>query len=554
MRPASAALVARTEVRRTVRVVLGDRTKLALMGIVAVFTLGPITALGLLVLPSVGERVAAGALADVGGFSVANATAGATALGWLGLTVMAAIRTVTTAGDVDEPACVLVSTTPGTIVVGIVGGEALLFATWIVPPAVLLSGAFAYGAGSIVPVLVVLSVLGLVLITAVPTGFLVGIWIRHLLTAYEPIARYRTAVLVAVGVSYFGAIATGRFDRLAIVLFEHLGDSPAGWPGEILLLAVPDVATSTTAVAGAVLGTAVLVPLALTAAVGSAKIHWFADAARTETESGEVRSSDRLDSVLAGSIDRATRTVAVTAIRRTKRAPIRLLYVAYPLLGSVFFLEGVVSTGTLTPTVAVLLCAYVVWGAGALFTLNVPGDYGRALPAVLTTPISGRQAVGGAIVAGTLVAVPVAVLVSVAAGLASPLSMESTAMLAVGTVVGAAATPALATGLGTVFPRFGSVRLTSNREAVMPSKTAFATYTLAIALTGGSAAVLAVDEGPALAAEFATVIGSVTPGPAVTVTASTVATVAGVLLLAGLVAPIVSAMYAIEAFDRFELD
>ncbi|WP_254861686.1 hypothetical protein [Halovivax gelatinilyticus] len=553
MNPATATLVARTEVRRTLRIFLGDRTKLALMGLVAVFALGPITLIGLLAMPTVGEEVAAGAVSDLAGFSISETAAGATAVAWIGLTVMAGIRTVTQTADVDQPECTLVSTTTGTTVVGLLGAELLLFAIWIVPPVALLAGAFAYGAGSVVPLVVALAVLGLVLLSAIPVGFLVGIWIRHLLTTYEPVARYRTLVFVAVGVAYFGAIAAGWFDSLMIVLFEYLGDSPAGWPGELLVFAVPEVTPSTLTIVGALVGTAVAVPLAVGASIASANVHWYADPARTD-DAAEIRSSNRLDRLLSGSIDRATRTVAVTVVRRTKRAPVRLLYVAYPLFGSVFFIETVIQAGTLPAYVAVLLCAYVVWGAGALFSLNVLGDYGRALPAVLTTPVSGRQAVGGTIVASAVISVPIALLVSVTAGFVSPLSIESTAALVGATVVGSVVTPALATGLGAIFPRFGSVRLTSKREAVMPSKAAFVTYTLAIALPGGSAALLYTDGAADLVADVATAIGSFTPGPETAVSAGSVSTAAWAVLVVGLLAPVVSVLYAIEAFDEFELD
>ncbi|WP_247730867.1 hypothetical protein [Halovivax limisalsi] len=554
MKPGVAALVARTEVRRTLRIVAGDRTKLLLMGLVALFALGPITLLGVLAMPQAGEAVAAGAVSDLGGFSIANAAAGAAAVAWLGATVVATVRSVTSSSSVDEPACLLLSTTTGTAVFGLVGAEVLLFSIWLGPPVALLAGAFAYGAGSVVPVAAALLVLALILLTALPVGFLVGSWIRHLLTSYEPVARYRTILFVLVGVGYFGAITTGWFDRLLVVAFETLGGTPAGWPGAWLLLAVPGVSPSAVALVGSVLGAAVAIPVVLAAGVASARVHWFADPARSEATAGEVRSSDRLEGLLAGAVDRATRTVAVTTIRRTRRAPVQLLYVAYPLFGAIYFVEEIIRMGRLPTTFAVLLCAYVVWGAGALFSLNVLGDYGRALPGVLTTPVSGRQAVGGTILASVLVAAPVGLVVATLVGLVSPLSIRSTALLVTATVVGVVASPALGAGIGTVFPRFGSVRITSNREAVMPGKAAFLTYTIALALPGAAAAILSTDGGAALVADVATALGQLAPGPAYAVSAGAVTVGAWAVLGLGLLAPIVSVLYAIETFDRFDVD
>lgn len=553
MKPGVATLIARTEVRRTLRIVGGDRTKLLMMGLVALFALGPITLLGVLAMPKAGEAVAAGAVSDLAGFSIVNAATGAAGVAWLGLTVMATIRGVTSTASVDQPACLLCSTTTGTTVLGLIGAELLLFSIWLLPPVALLAGAFAYGAGSPVALGVAVLVLALVLVTALPMGFLLGTWIRHLLTSYEPIARYRTILFVLVGVGYFGAITTGWFDRLLVVAFESLGQTPAGWPGAWLLLAVPEVAPSTLALAGSLVGAAVAVPVVLTAGIASARIHWFADPARSDATASEVRSSNRLDAILAGVAGRATRTVAVTTIRRTKRAPVQLLYVAYPLFGSVYFVEETIRLGRLPTTFAVLLCGYVVWGAGALFSLNVLGDYGRALPGVLTTPLSGRQAVGGTILASVLVAAPIGLVVAAVAGLVSPLSVESAGLLVLGTLVGVVASPALAVGIGTIFPRFGSVRITSNREAVMPGKAAFLTYTLALALPAAAGALLYAD-ATALVASVATSLAHLAPGPAVDVSAGSITVAAWVVFGLGLLAPIVSLLYAIEHVDHFDVD
>ena len=545
--------IARLEFRRTARVVAGDRTKLLFTLAIATMALGPITAVGALLLPAAGEAVAAGELAGNAGF-VTDAVTGGFAFVWLIVAVMATIRTVTTVADIDEPACLLVSTSLRNVVVGLIGAELLAFLVWLLPPVVILSSAFAYGAGSAVPVVVAIGLLAVVLATALPVGFAVGVGIRHLLTVYEPIARYRTPLVVGIVLAYFGAIA---FDLLGSVfdgLYGPLAASPLGWPGHVLLAVIPGLSPSPVALVGAAVGVLLLVTAALTAGIAAARLHWFADPARTDDGGATtVESSSRLSTLLAGRVERPTKTVAVTAIRRARRAPVRLLYVAYPLFGAIFFLEDVARTGTIPTPVAVLLTLYVVWGAGALFTLNPLGDLGRALPAVMTSTVSGRQVVAGLVLAGALVAAPVALVVVPLVGLASPLGLEATAVALVGGVAGAVVAPALATGIGALFPRFGSVRVTSNREAVMASKTAFFVYTAAIALPAGAAVVLYEDGLADVLATITTVILTQIPRLEVAVSATTFTTAAWIVLPLGVVAPLVSYWFAVRRFDEYRL-
>ena len=551
---AAAATVAGNELRRTVRAFVGNRTKLLLMAVVALVALGPMTALGVLFLPPLGEEVAAGAVtADVAA-TVTDYVTGATAVGWLFLTLMATMRTITTVADVDEPDFLLLSTSVRNAVVGVVVAEAVLFAVYVVPFAAVLAGAFAYGAGTLLPALVAPLLIVLLLATAVPVGFLVGVWIRHLLTVYEPIARYRTLLFALFWVAYFGAIGTGRFDAVTATLFTRLQASPLGWPGHVLLLGVPGLEPSTAGLAGAIVGSALVAALAVAAAVPSARRHWFADPARLEDEEvDEETTSDRLDGLLSGVASRPARTVTVTAIRRTKRAPIRLAYAGYPLLGMLGFVQQIVELGTVPSYLAVLFCLYLVWATGVLFTLNPLGDLGPALPAVMTATLTGRQAIRGRIVAGALVGVPVALVAALGIGLVSPLSLEHTAALTAGTAVGAVAAPALATGVGSVFPRFGSVKVTNNREAVMPSKTAFLVYTAAIALPAVAAVVLYL-EAPELIAAFVAAVSAAAPGPELAISARTITVWAWLTLVVGLVAPPVSYRYAVERFDWYHLE
>ncbi|NKE35798.1 hypothetical protein GWG54_08190 [Natronococcus sp. JC468] len=547
----AAALVARTEFRRTVRAITTDRTKLLMMSLLAAFAFGSVTVAGGYLLPTLGEHFADGPAA--GSVALAtNTVAGGVAIGWLFLVGMSAIRAFT-AADPDEPAFLLVSTSTRNAAVGLVGAEILLFAVWVFPPAIVLSSAFAVGADTAVPVVGAVLVAALALLSAVPVGFVVGVWVRHLVTAYEPIARYRWFLFVGFWALYFGAIATGRFDLVVSELFVALQDGPLGWPGHLLLATVPNVPASGTAILGALVGTALVTPIAVGIGVASARVHWFADPARFDDRHRSGASSSRLAGALSRGVDRPTRTVTVTAIRRTRRAPIRLAYVGYPLFGAVGFVQAILEAGTIPAYVAVVLSVYLVWAAGALFTLNPLGDLGRALPAVVTSTLSGRQSIAGLVLAGVLVAAPVGLVVSLALGLASPISLERTAALAAATTVGAVATPALATGIGAALPRFGSVNVTNSREAVMPSKAAFAVYSLAVILPTAAAAALYVDAAAPIAA-LLSATAAWAPTPSVSITAAQIAGVAWAVLVVGLLAPPTSALYAIERFDRYTLE
>ena len=546
-------LVARTEFRRTVRAVSDERTKLLVMALLAVFMVGPITVVGAYLLPELGAQVAHTVTPDEAALATEIVTGGV-AVGWLFLAFMAAIRAFTTTADPDEPAFLFVSTSLRNTVVGVVAAEILLFAVWIVPPAILLSAAFAHGAGTVLPPLFAALFVAVALVTAVPVGFVIGTVVRHLVTVYEPIARYRMVLFVGFWVAYFGAIATGRFDLVMSELFTALQDSPLGWPGHLLLAGVPNVPASGTTILGAVVGAGLVSTVAVAAGIAVARIHWFADPARFEDDEPTAESSSsRLSDLLSRGLSQPVRTVTVTAIRRTKRSPIRLAYAGYPLFGAIFFVQEIVRTGTVPSYVAVILSAYVVWAAGVLFTLNPLGDLGRALPAVVTSTLSGRQAITGLVIAGALVAAPVAVVGSLALGLVSPLSLERTAALVVATTLGAVVTPALATGIGTIAPRFGSVNVTNNREAVMPSKTAFLVYSVVIVLPS-IAAVLLYTDSPELVAELIVAVSTWLPGPEASISARGLTVAAWTVLVVGLVAPIVSSLYAIETFDRYSLE
>jgi len=549
----AAGVVAGTQARRVVRQVVSNRTKIFLYLVAGVVGLAPMLVFGSWGLSVVGEQLAAGEIDSSTIETVPEVVSGVTAVGLIGLTAMATIRAYTNVADVDQPACLLLSTSLQNAVVGLVGAELLFFALWLAPPALVLSGAFAYGAGSPLPMLTAPAALLLVLAVAVPIGFAVGVCVRHLLTVYEPVAAYRSLIVVVAVVAYFAAVALGWIGEITLLLFRLLSDSPLGWPGYLLLTGVPSVPSQTLPVAGALLGVAVVVPGALFAGIRAAEIHWFADPAQVDDEEtvdgglGE-RLGDALGSV---TVSQPVRTVTVTTFRRTKRAPIRLLYVAYPIVMSLFFVEDLVATGTLPVVGAVALSLYVVWGTGAAFTLNVLGDHGPTMESVLISTVSGRQVVAGTVLSGVLVGLPAAIVVAAVVGFFSTLPPAKTGLLTAGMVLGVVASPLLAAGVGTLFPRFGSVRVWTERRAVVPSKTAFLLYTLGIVLPAAAGATLYVEDAPAVIANLSTLLLSLLPAVEPTVTAGLVTALAWVVLLAGIAGPFLSVAYAVRRFESY---
>ena len=414
-----ARIVAGTQIRRVLRQVAASKTKILLYVVAGVVGMGPLLVIGTLLLSTAGEQLASGTIDSADLEPVPGIVSGVTAVFLIGLTVMATIRGFTNIGDVDEPACLLISTSLRNAAVGLVGAELALFGLWLAPLTLVLSGSFAYGARTPLPVLTASVVLLVLLLVAVPVGFVVGVCIRHLLTVYEPIARYRTPLLVVLGVAYFAAIALGWYGSITTLLFELLGDSPLGWPGHVLLVGVPSVPFSAGKAVAGVAGVFVIAPVAMVAGFRAAAYHWFADPVQSDEAAEEIESGDRLASLLDAVVSKPVRTVTVTAIRRTKRAPIRLLYVAYPLFASTFFIQEIARTGTLPSYGAIALGLYVVWGAGAAFALNLLGDHGPAMESVLISTVSGREVVGGTVLAAAVVGAPVALLVTPVAGFVS---------------------------------------------------------------------------------------------------------------------------------------
>ncbi|MFD1644337.1 hypothetical protein [Haloarchaeobius litoreus] len=546
--------IARMEFRRTLRK-LGDSTvqvvALAFAGLMfSTISLGAASLFAIL-----GRDLRTGSLGDlpIEGGLVAGVR-GAVGLAVLGLLALATFRTIAQRGSVDEPETVLLAARVRDVVAGILVAETVNYLAWLTVPLAFTVGGFAYGARAPLVLLALPVVLLGVLLPAIWLGFCLGLVGRHLVTRYEPIARNRTAIGLLAFLVYMGLVFGNGFAVLTELLFEPLQSTPLSGYGDLLLLGAPNVDASPLRAGGAVATTVAVVLVGHLLAVRLANYHWFSDpATETEHERVETDSGLALGDRLLAVVDRPTRSVVRVAWTRTRRAPIKLIYAVYPLFFLISDVQTIVRTGTIPSHLPWLLGLYVAWTVALAFALNPLGDDGPALEATLTAPISGRQYVVGHVLAGAVVGIPAAVLVVAPVAFLSPLPPAEAAAAVGVAVLGTLLTPLLAIGVGMTFPRFGSVQVAGNKQAVVPSKTALATFSVALVTIAGNVA-LATDAGTRqlLAALANGLVGFLTPWT-LGLDPAWLLPVSGVVVAAGLAAPLLSYVYAVDRFERFTL-
>ncbi|MFC6727901.1 hypothetical protein ACFQDG_04515, partial [Natronoarchaeum mannanilyticum] len=183
------------------------------------------------------------------------------------------------------------------------------------------------------------------------------------------------------------------------------------------------------------------------------------------------------------------RAVAEWALLRTRRDPNRLMFVMIPVfaIGSPLVSTSVRS-GSIGALAAPLGAVGLPWLAGSLFAMNPLGDEGVVLPVTLTA-VSGEQYVRGLTVPGLVFGLPIVLVVTGIAGLASPYSpVEQGGLLALGgylTVVSVVIAPAI----GMALPRFSAISVGQSRDVIPPRMSAVGVHA---ALTVGPGALLAI--------------------------------------------------------------
>lgn len=354
--------------------------------------------------------------------------------------------------------------------------------SYLAVPLLVAAVAFGVGAGS--PLTAVLTVVGVLLVVApgYVLGFALGVLLKHLFGQSETVVRYRAVLGVVVFLAYIGLFVTESVSLVVDPVVAATAASPVAWFADLALLALVDGASPVRAAAAAGGGLAVL-GLSIAATVKATGTLWYSDP--VQTGRGEETSSDA--GRLAVLVGRPAAWVAKKSWLRARRAPLKLIYVAYPLFFLIGPIQTSVTTGTVSVTLPALAAVYGAWSTGAAFGLNPLGDEGAVLPITATSGVRGRTVVRGLLAASLVPGLPATVLLTGVLAALSPMSTLAAALMALGAGVLCVAAAGLAVGIGAALPRYDAASITRSRKVVVPSTWAFVVYSLAVSLLAAPA-------------------------------------------------------------------
>lgn len=493
--------IASTELRRSVRGYVGQRR--ALVGLAVLVVLGG----GVLVSTLPGVHSLGQTVRTDGEFPLLEGLRQQMTVLVLGLVVLFAMRTVERIAHVDGEELMLTTTSPRSIVFGILLAEVTRVVALLGPPALLVLGAFVLGAGS--PLLGVSALLALlpVLAFAAVFGYLLGIG-ALVASRYVPLSSslktvgYPLFLLVAIVGSQVLSrwyVEDGGSIPGAALVGDALSASPLAAYGDVFLLGSPAGEPVSATGLAVLVGFVAAVPVGLTATASVASSFWTTEAPR----SGGGSSSSETVPASPTTVPRPFRATKATRIgwhylRSGVRAPRQFAH----LLFLAFMLAPAGSTLLESPEFVYLFAvgASVLFGAvlaGSAFALNPLGQDRSVLSLLFLTATPPRRFVQGRLVAGLTVGLPLAVGGPVVAALLGPPTLlDALGFAAVGaTLTATSATVAMA--LGTAFPRFES-RNMYGVETVTPSTIALLVHNMGTLVTGVVALVvtgIALGEG-----------------------------------------------------------
>jgi hypothetical protein len=552
-----AARLARIDVTRMVRKHTDRGSGLGRLVSTAVFSvlLAAATLGGGYLAMNLGESLAAGTL-DVPADAMAIIR-GLVAVFSLAVTVVVAIRGVGQRGTLVNAEGVLTVVPTREALLGLLLAEYVYVLLWLGGPALGVGVGLAVGAGTPWPALAIPLGLAAVAATVVAVGYPLGLGIRHLVTRFAFVARNKGALIVLAFLVYFAFVFTGTLNAVVVALFEPLQASPTGWFADLLALGTPALDAAPLRAAGSLGVAAALAAAGTAAGTRLAEMHWFSDpalAGEDEDEESETTATESatpgLERRLAPYLGVATAALVVLAWRQAVRAPLKLLYAAYPLLFVIGWIGDIVRTGQVPPFLAVGTVVFVTWAAGVIFTLNPLGDQGAGLPSTLLSRVDGRRFVHAHLLASLVVAVPLGVALTAGAVALSPLEPTTGLALVAAAPVLMVVASALSVGIGVAFPRFQAVTVTRSVKTVIPSTLAFLLFTLHLVGTTLAAATVYDASVRTLVAgllSFLLPFG-------LRVSPETLSLVAAALLVALLVLPAVSYRYAIRRFDTYTIE
>jgi ABC-2 type transport system permease protein len=542
--PRRSAAIARVEYRRSLRALVKNPMQLLGVAFLVLFFIGAPTAGVVYAAYTFGDRI----LAIV---PVLDGARGALSLLWLVMTFMVVSRAVGKTARIEHEAGMLTTVPAPDVVGGLVLAEAARLLTVIGVSIVVIAAALAAGIGAPAAFVSIVVALLAAFMTALLAGHIIGILVKIVIGQSELLTRYKSVIAVGVFLAYLVAVSSEAFGQFVAQLLPLLQSIPMAWFGDLLVVGIPGVAFSPVRLVGAVVLVAVGVPVLVALDVRAATRLWYADRAQPGTKT--YSSSESNAAFLARIASGPTRTVTTKIWRRTKRAPLRLIYAAYPFIFLFAPLQQAITSGEIPASLPVLLALCGTWAIGAA-ALNPLGDEGSMLPVTVTAEIRGAEFVRGHVLAVATIGLPAVIVVTAITGVLSPL--EPTTWIALTAVSGVLCIvgPVVALAIGTWFPRFGTVRVTRSRHVVLPSKTAFACYTLVLVAGFIGGGVALVPNGASVLAVVIR-IGSTLLGSPIDIAATTLRIVGGgVAVLLGIVAPPLAYRYVVRRFESYTLD
>ncbi|WP_299262546.1 hypothetical protein [Halorientalis sp.] len=480
--------IGRLEFRRTVRALRGDSARLALIGVVAVL-FGLMVLAGTWLILEFGNQIPAG--------DVSNVVRGSVAIQWLFAVFISAQRAGSRHHSIDQESLMLLTVPVRAVALGLLSAECFRALAYFAVPVALLGGAFVVSTGSPLMAPFLVAAVLLFLATALVIGFVLGLLAKLLVARYRVVAENKSVFsLLAVVVFVGGYVGLQNFGGQGVTAL--LGWLPFSWVVDLAVIGSPFAGSLPRAAAMLVGGVAWTAGgLLVVERLGVAL--WFGDTVEDAVAAEQARidtgaAADPLAAAVAPvplpAIGQPAHRIAQRSVVVARRNPQRLSFLVLPvvLLGVSLVNVAQTGVGSILALLPPLVVVALPWLAGAVFGLNPLGDEGAALPATLTSLASGRDYAVGLALPGLTLGLPVAVLATVATGLAGPYAPLEVAMLGVIALVLTPAAVVIAPALGMAFPRYDPVRVGSDREIVPPSLSAVVLYSLTLGVPGTVAA------------------------------------------------------------------
>jgi hypothetical protein len=408
---------------------------------------------------------------------------------WALTSVFLGLRVLTQTSDPDNLDGYLTTIPHRELFVGIGLVEAGGTLAYLGVPILLAAGGFAVGSGSpLVAVTILLA--GLTAIAAgVATGFAVGFTVKNVAVRSALVARFRVLIWSVIFIAYMWTFISGEADTLFEPALRLVARPPLSWLGAFALLPLGAGASVVEGIVGFVVTVAATAVLAAVSA-WLAGLLWYADGVSVSGEAVGDGETSVETGLLGRIVGRRTAWVARTATTRARRAPLKLVFVAYPAFLLAPMVTEALETGTVPSTLPPTAALYCAWAGGAAFALNPLGDQGATLPVTATSGVPGKAFLRGLLLPGAALGGGSGmVLGGVLAALAGAVPFRIVLVALSGAVLGTGA-PALASGFGVVFPKYDASKITRSREAVVPSIFAFGTYSLVLVILAAPGLVL----------------------------------------------------------------